>query len=54
MAHETVVFAAGRQTESVKVRTEDLFRDEPVTIVALTLQPEVPEDGGLLEGGHRV
>jgi Ala-tRNA(Pro) deacylase len=54
MAHETVVFAAGRQTESVKVRTEDLFREEPVTIVALTRQPEEPEDGGLLEGGHRV
>lgn len=54
MAHETVVFAAGRQTESVKVRTEDLFRDEAVTVVSLTRQPEVPEDGGLLEGGHRV
>ncbi len=54
MAHETVVFAAGRQTESVKMRTEDLFRDEPITVVELTLHPEVPEDGGLLEGGHRV
>ena len=54
MAHETVVFAAGRQTESVKVRTEDLFRDEAVTVVSLTLHPEAPEDGGLLEGGHRV
>jgi Ala-tRNA(Pro) deacylase len=54
LEHETVVFAAGSQTESVKMRTEDLFRDESVTIVALTRQPEVPEDGGLLEGGHRV
>ena len=54
LAHETIVFAAGRQTESVKVRTEDLFRDEAVTIVALTRQPEGPEDGGLTEGGHRV
>ena len=36
IGHETVVFAAGTQTESVKVRTEDLFRDEPVTIVPLT------------------
>jgi prolyl-tRNA editing enzyme YbaK/EbsC (Cys-tRNA(Pro) deacylase) len=54
MTHDTVVFAAGRQTESVKMRTEDLFRDESVTVVAVTLQPEVPEDGGLLEGGHRV
>jgi Ala-tRNA(Pro) deacylase len=36
MEHETVVFAAGSQTESVKLRTEDLFRDEPVTIAPLT------------------
>jgi Cys-tRNA(Pro) deacylase len=34
--YETVVFAAGSQTESVKVRTEHLFRDEPVTVVQLT------------------
>jgi prolyl-tRNA editing enzyme YbaK/EbsC (Cys-tRNA(Pro) deacylase) len=34
--HETVVFAAGTQTESVKIRTEDLIRDEPVTVVPLT------------------
>lgn len=36
MTHETVVFAAGSQRESVKARTEDLFRDEPLTEVALT------------------
>jgi hypothetical protein len=36
MQHDTVVFAAGSQTESVKLRTEDLFRDEPVTIAPLT------------------
>ncbi len=36
MRHDTVVFAAGTQTESVKVRTEDLFRNEPVTIAPLT------------------
>jgi Ala-tRNA(Pro) deacylase len=36
MDHDTVVFAAGSQTESVKLRTEDLFRDEPVTIAPLT------------------
>jgi Ala-tRNA(Pro) deacylase len=36
MGHETVVFAAGSQNQSVKVRTEDLFRDEPVTRVPLT------------------
>lgn len=37
--HETIVFAAGSQTESVKVRTEDLFRDEAVTVVQLSRSP---------------
>lgn len=36
MRHETVVFNAGRQTESIRVRTEDLFRDEGVTVARLT------------------
>lgn len=36
MAHDTVVFAAGKQSESVKIRTEDLFRGEEVTVVPLT------------------
>lgn len=36
MRRDTVVFAAGTQTESVRVRTEDLFRNEPVTIAPLT------------------
>jgi Ala-tRNA(Pro) deacylase len=36
MRHDTVVFAAGTQTESVKVRTGDLFRNEPVTTAPLT------------------
>lgn len=35
MRHRTIVFAAGRQTESVKVLTEDLFRNEPVTVAPL-------------------
>ncbi len=35
MRHTTIVFAAGRQTESVKVLTDDLFRDEPVTVAPL-------------------
>jgi len=41
------VFAAGAQTESVKVRTEDLFRNEPVTIAPLTRLSSADE--GLLE-----
>jgi Ala-tRNA(Pro) deacylase len=40
MAHETVVFAAGSQTESVKVRTADLFRDEAVNVVPVSRHPE--------------
>jgi prolyl-tRNA editing enzyme YbaK/EbsC (Cys-tRNA(Pro) deacylase) len=40
MSHETVVFAAGKQTESVKMRTEDLFRNEPVTVLPVTRHPE--------------
>jgi Ala-tRNA(Pro) deacylase len=40
MDHDTVVFAAGSQTESVKVRTEDLFRGEPMTVVPVSRHPE--------------
>jgi Cys-tRNA(Pro) deacylase len=40
MQHDTVVFAAGSRTESVKAKTEDLFRGESVTVVPLTRQPE--------------
>ncbi len=35
LSHRTVVFAAGTQTESVKARTDDLFRDEPITVTPL-------------------
>ncbi|MGH2572998.1 MAG: aminoacyl-tRNA deacylase [Actinomycetota bacterium] len=44
LGHETVVFAAGSQTESVKMRTEDLFREEQVNIVPLTGQAEEDEE----------
>lgn len=40
MEHETIVFAAGSRTESIKVRTEDLFRDESVSVTPLTKHPE--------------
>jgi len=43
--HETVVFAAGRQTESVKMRGEDLLRGEPATVVTLARHPEEEERG---------
>jgi Cys-tRNA(Pro) deacylase len=44
LGHETVVFAAGSQTESVKIRTEDLFREEQVNVVQLTGQAEEDEE----------
>jgi len=40
LQHDTVVFAAGSQSESVKIRTADLFNREQVTATALTRQPE--------------
>ena len=36
LAHEVVVFAAGTETESVRVTTAGLFRNEPVAILPLT------------------
>jgi len=35
LQHETVVFAAGSQTESVQLRTADLLQDEQVTALPL-------------------
>jgi Ala-tRNA(Pro) deacylase len=35
MKHDTIVFAAGTQTESVRGQREDLFRGEEITIVPL-------------------
>jgi hypothetical protein len=35
LQHETVVFAAGTQTESVQVRTADLLQHEQVTTLPL-------------------
>jgi Ala-tRNA(Pro) deacylase len=43
-AHDTVVFAAGSQRESVKVRTEELFRDQPITTVPLTRESAPSEE----------
>jgi Ala-tRNA(Pro) deacylase len=40
MEHDTIVFAAGSRTESVKAHTKDIFRDEQVTLVPLTRHPE--------------
>jgi prolyl-tRNA editing enzyme YbaK/EbsC (Cys-tRNA(Pro) deacylase) len=42
MEHDTVLFAAGSQTESVKLRAEDLFRAEQVTVVPLARRVETP------------
>ncbi len=39
MRHETVVFAGGTQNESIKAGTQDLFREEPITVTRLTRTP---------------
>jgi Ala-tRNA(Pro) deacylase len=38
--HETVVFAAGSQTESVKVPTAEFFQRESVSVTSLYKRPE--------------
>ena len=40
LGHETVAFAAGAQTESVKMRTAELFGSEQVTTIPLVKRPE--------------
>jgi Ala-tRNA(Pro) deacylase len=45
MKHDTVVFAAGSQTESVRGRTEELFRDEDITVVPLIRDLEEADRG---------
>lgn len=39
LRQETVVFAAGSQTEAVKARTEDVFARKDVTVAHLTRDP---------------
>lgn len=46
LGHETIVFAAGSQSESVQVRTEDLFEGERFTVAPLTRQPNPEEEYG--------
>ncbi|MFL5738295.1 MAG: aminoacyl-tRNA deacylase [Actinomycetota bacterium] len=33
---ETIVFPAGRSTQSIRIRTEDLFRGDPIVVTPLT------------------
>src|ERR1700739_1137446 len=40
LQHETVVFAAGSQTESVQIRTADLLQHEQVTTLPLNTHPD--------------
>ena len=44
MVHETVVAAAGTQTESVRARVEDLFKDEDVRVVQISRHPEEEQE----------
>jgi methyl coenzyme M reductase subunit C-like uncharacterized protein (methanogenesis marker protein 7) len=41
--HDVVVFAAGSQTESVQIRTADLFQREQVTTVPLSKRADEDE-----------
>jgi prolyl-tRNA editing enzyme YbaK/EbsC (Cys-tRNA(Pro) deacylase) len=44
LGHDTVVFAAGTQTESVKMGTQELFEEGGFTTVALVRRPERGSD----------
>jgi prolyl-tRNA editing enzyme YbaK/EbsC (Cys-tRNA(Pro) deacylase) len=44
LGHDTVAFAAGTQTESIKMPTEELFGGERATTVPLVLHPERVSD----------
>jgi hypothetical protein len=62
LEHDIVVFAAGSQTESVRIRTRELFAGEQITTVPLVEQAERGSDDpvgrrraaqqDLLGGGH--
>jgi hypothetical protein len=44
LEHDMVVFAAGTQTESVRMRTRELFASEQVTTVPLVKQADQGSD----------
>ena len=44
LGHDTVAFAAGTQTESVKMRTEELFGSQQITTVPLVKQADRGSD----------
>ncbi|HEX6581097.1 MAG TPA: YbaK/EbsC family protein [Actinomycetota bacterium] len=54
VACDTVVFAAGTRTESVRVRTRDLFRDEHAAFVPLAAELEPSETLPQSEDGSSI
>jgi len=44
LGHDTVVFAAGTQTESIKMQTQELFGTGEITTVTLVKRPERGSD----------
>jgi hypothetical protein len=44
LGHDTVTFAAGTQTESVKMQTQELFGSGGFTTVSLVKQPDQGSD----------
>ena len=51
LGHDTVAFAAGTQTESIKMRTQELFDGERATTVPLVKGPERTSDDPIAEAG---
>ena len=47
LQHETVVFAAGSQTESVQLKTADLLQHEPATALLLIRHADENDQDGL-------
>jgi Ala-tRNA(Pro) deacylase len=43
--HETVLFAAGTETESVRVAAGELFRDESLAVLPLTRREDRAGEG---------
>jgi Ala-tRNA(Pro) deacylase len=51
LGHDSVAFAAGSQTESIRMRTQELFGGERATTVLLVKGPERTSDDPIAEAG---
>lgn len=53
LKRDTVVFAAGTRTESVRVRTRDLFSGDHAAFVPLISEPKIGRDDRTMNAGQR-